>query len=163
MVKRANEKWSIPLRLAAVLLCLTMVSLNLVSGLLAKYTTSSSGSDSARVAVFDVTGNGSATQTLLLQNMKPGATQQYELKVKNSGETAALLKWQIESTQNLPITYQISGESVENNVAYEKEIPMGANEVDLTLTVNWPESENDYKWSYEVDQVTITLTYLQID
>ena len=52
MVKKASRKLNIPLQLAAILLCLTLISLYLVSGLLAKYTAQGENTHSARVASF---------------------------------------------------------------------------------------------------------------
>ena len=53
MAKYANKpKMNIPMCLAGVLFCLTMVSVYMVSGLYARYSTSGTGSDSARVIKF---------------------------------------------------------------------------------------------------------------
>ncbi len=52
MVKKASRKLNIPLQLAAILLCLTLISLYLVSGLLAKYTAQGENTHSARIAAF---------------------------------------------------------------------------------------------------------------
>ena len=52
MVRQHKVKMNIPMCLAAVLLCLTLVSIHLTSGLYAKYITSDSGSDFARVIRF---------------------------------------------------------------------------------------------------------------
>ena len=52
-------QWSsVMIRLAAVLLCLTMFSCYMMSGLLARYVTRGQGTDSARVAAFDVEVTG---------------------------------------------------------------------------------------------------------
>ena len=53
MAKYTNKpKMNIPMCLAGVLFCLTMVSVYMVSGLYARYSTSGTGSDSARVIKF---------------------------------------------------------------------------------------------------------------
>lgn len=53
MVKsRRKAGINIPMFFACVLLCLTLISIRLTSGLYARYTTSSSGSDEARVIGF---------------------------------------------------------------------------------------------------------------
>ena len=52
MARQHKVKMNIPMCLAAVLLCLTLVSIHLTSGLYAKYITSDSGSDFARVIRF---------------------------------------------------------------------------------------------------------------
>ena len=52
MVRHHKTKMNIPMCLAAILLCLTLISIHLTGGLYAKYTTSASGNDSARVIAF---------------------------------------------------------------------------------------------------------------
>ena len=52
MVRHHKTKMNIPMCLAAILLCLTLVSMHLISGLYAKYISSASGNDSARVIKF---------------------------------------------------------------------------------------------------------------
>ena len=48
------NKVNIPLLLAGILFCLTLISSSLTSNLIAKYSTTVSGSDGARVAKFNV-------------------------------------------------------------------------------------------------------------
>ncbi len=52
MVRHHKTKMNIPMCLAAILLCLTLISIHLTGGLYAKSTTSASGNDSARVIAF---------------------------------------------------------------------------------------------------------------
>lgn len=47
-----TAKVNIPMYIAALLFCLTLISIHLTSGLYAKYTSSASGNDSARVITF---------------------------------------------------------------------------------------------------------------
>ena len=49
-----KNKVNIPLLLAGILFCLTLISSSLTSNLIAKYSTTASGSDRARVAKFNV-------------------------------------------------------------------------------------------------------------
>lgn len=58
--RRRRTKLNIPMCLAGVLLCLTLISIHLASGLYARYSTTSEGSDSARVISF---GDLSLTET----------------------------------------------------------------------------------------------------
>ena len=50
--KRSRAKVNIPICLAGVLLCLTLFSIHLTGGIFARYTTTASSSDSARVIRF---------------------------------------------------------------------------------------------------------------
>lgn len=58
--RRNRAKMNIPMCIGCILLCLTMVSVHLTSGLYARYATSSEGSDGARVISF---GELSITET----------------------------------------------------------------------------------------------------
>ena len=55
MRRTAKEKKNIPLRLAAILLCLTLFSAYLTAGLFARYTVQGNSGDTARVAGFHPT------------------------------------------------------------------------------------------------------------
>lgn len=52
MARRKRAKMNIPMVLAGVLLCLTLLSVHFSSGIYARYTTSADGNDSAKVASF---------------------------------------------------------------------------------------------------------------
>ena len=52
MVRHHKTKMNIPMCLAAILFCFTLISIHLTSGLYAKYISSASGNDSARVIKF---------------------------------------------------------------------------------------------------------------
>lgn len=77
-----KTKVNIPMCAALVLLFLTMISIHLTSGLYARYTTAASGSDSARVAKFDVE---SSLQPLLDGHGNP-IEGKYTLTVTNLSE-----------------------------------------------------------------------------
>ena len=84
---KKKAKLNIPLCAAAVLLCLTLVSIHLTSGLYARYTASATGSDSARVAKFDVAvsiapADGGVT---LSNDIKSGS---YTIIIENKSEVA---------------------------------------------------------------------------
>ena len=61
----------IVLRAAAVLLILVMLSTSMVAGRYARYTSSASGNDSARVAKFRVTESGDLKTTFIVK-ISPG-------------------------------------------------------------------------------------------
>lgn len=80
-----KAKVNIPMCAALVLLLLTMISIHLTSGLYARYTATSTGSDSARVAKFDVQGNIGGTVELTTSMTEAGKCT---LTVKNASEVA---------------------------------------------------------------------------
>lgn len=58
------RKVNIPMALACVLLCLTLISMHLTGGLYARYTAYDTGSNSARVAKFSIAGEISDDVTI---------------------------------------------------------------------------------------------------
>lgn len=78
------------MQIAATLGCLTLISIYLLSGVYAKFSSSASGSDSARVAKFDVQiENLSATQVFNELGTTADAEQyDYKFKVVNNSEVA---------------------------------------------------------------------------
>lgn len=72
-----GRKHNIPMCMALVLLCLTMITTHMTGGLYARYTTTASGSDSARVAKFDVQCNVTAVE---------GTTDQFNVTVTNNSD-----------------------------------------------------------------------------
>ena len=86
MKKKCNV--NIPLLLAGILFCLALISVNLTSNLYAKYSTSAAGSDSARVAKFDVraTVDGSQPATIALTAGDSAPTGTYTFTIKNNSE-----------------------------------------------------------------------------
>lgn len=74
-----KTKLNIPMLAALILLLLTMVTTHFTSGLYARYSSYATGSDSARVAKFAVTGS---VEPVTGQNGK------YEITVDNDSEVA---------------------------------------------------------------------------
>ena len=80
-----KAKLNIPMCAALVLLFLTMLSIHLTSGLYARYTATSTASDSARVAKFDVLGEIGGTVELTSSMIEAGKCA---LTVTNASEVA---------------------------------------------------------------------------
>jgi len=97
-VKRKNNEkppvqWgSVMIRIAGVLLCLTLFSFYLTAGLYARYGTGSESGDSARVAAFDVKVSGPENVTCVVSAMEPG---QITLTVDNDSEVAVAYSFRI--------------------------------------------------------------------
>lgn len=83
---------NIPFCIAAVLLCLTLISMYLTSGLFARYSTSAGDDDSARVAVFKVTNAVKYNDLEFVDNasfdIAPGYDAKYTVAVDNDSEVA---------------------------------------------------------------------------
>ena len=82
------------LKLAGILLCLVLATTHLASNLYAKYTSSDSGGDSARVAVWNVEASGSSASDVKI-DLATAATNNstvsdtYALTVTNKSEVAS--------------------------------------------------------------------------
>lgn len=86
---------SIMMRIAAVLMCLVLLSLHLMSGLYAKYSSSGNSDDSARVAKFQV--NVTGTPNAVSIDSKANNNGTYTITVTNESEVAV-------SYEILPVT-----------------------------------------------------------
>lgn len=85
--QRRRARINVPICLAGVLLCLTMFSVYLASGVFARYTTTAVSGDSARVITFgdiDLTQYGSVPQYIA-----PGVTLKWNAKVFFKGSESA--------------------------------------------------------------------------
>lgn len=90
---KPNRKVNIPMCAALILLCLVLVSSHLTSGLYARYTSSSTGSDSARVAKFEVETSGAnenISVTADTDSSQNGTT--YTITIENKSEVAVSYK-----------------------------------------------------------------------
>ena len=80
-----NRKFNIPMCAAFILFILTLISMHLTSGLFARYTATATGTDSARVAKFDV--RGSLDRSDITVNCKEtGKSGVYTITVNNQSE-----------------------------------------------------------------------------
>ena len=80
-----KRKINIPMLLAIVLFYLTVLSTHLTGGLFARYVTKADGTDSARVAKFDVQTTGEPGVEVLYSQ---GDSGDYALLVENKSEVA---------------------------------------------------------------------------
>lgn len=76
------------MRLVAVLICFLLVSFHLMTGLYAKYSSTATGSDSARVAKFQVVVTGDAANISVACTQMPGDEAVYAITVENDSEVA---------------------------------------------------------------------------
>lgn len=89
--KSKTAKLNIPMTIAAILLCLTMISFHMTSGLYAKYLTNGSGGDFARVITFGeltLTEEGNFYDTGKLM-IVPAVDLQKRVMVEFDGSEAA--------------------------------------------------------------------------
>lgn len=179
---RRSEKINIWIfRIAAVLLCLTVLSVWGTSGLYARYSTSTSGSDGARVALW---GSSESIQLDSQQLPKqPGQSCTYKLTVSNQRSTGEISevtqKYHIEvvTAGNLPLdfTLQMDGNEIgkftetanhkvwtvsEDNMVFQAGV---ARESKYTMTVTWPAGQVSAALANVPDYIQVNVCSEQVD
>ncbi len=165
-LRKNQTKMNIPIRIAAVLLCLVLFSTYLVGGLFARYTTTAQGGDSARVAKFSIHGSGELMQPIAA-SLVPGTAEDVTLVIKNDSEVAVKYTVTVtRETDNLPLTLQLKAEGGEDGPTHTVQQLPGSHTDTYTLHIDWPaaaESAEDLALMGMVDYITVTVTAVQID
>lgn len=155
----------IVLRLAAVLLILVTLSTSMVAGRYARYTTTASGSDSARVAKFLVTEtntDGLFTQNVSI-NVAPGLTSRNTIDVTNSSEVAVNYCIDVNNTyENLPLKFEIKVGEATHAIPFTGAIAPNSSAT-YTLLTTWNSTDNSIDYAGKVDLIQVTLDAIQID
>lgn len=179
---RRSEKINIWIfRIAAVLLCLTVLSVWGTSGLYARYSTSTSGSDGARVALW---GSSESIQLDSRQLPKqPGQSCTYKLTVSNQRSTGEISevtqKYHIEvvTAGNLPLTYTLTKDGTQigtfTETANHKVWTVSkddmvfqagdAGESKYTMTVTWPANQVSAALANVPDYIQVNVCSEQVD
>lgn len=161
-------------KLAIIVLALTMIVLILVSGTFAKYTSKTSGQDTATVAKWSITVNGDEiaviperTLTFNLFNtikdsdgtstetdvksgklIAPGTSGDFSLTVKNNSEVNAKYKIDYElvkSDATLPIEFSTNGTTWTTDLASLK-----LGETNIAMNETSTTTKVQWRWAYEV-------------
>ena len=162
---REKEKWI--MYTLAILLCLVLTTFWLMCNMYAKYSAKASGSDSARVAKFNVTEEGTATQQIKA-DVYPGFSQTYNVSVTNASEVAISYSMDIQNKYaNLPLEFKML-DSNDNEIT-SKSIDISATdhgEHIYKLEISWPTDSDDNKsaeYAGKTDLLEITLSATQKD
>lgn len=157
-----NDKWIV--YIFVTLLCLVLTSFYMISNMYARYSSSASGSDGARVAKFSVTQSGIDTQKINIDGVYPGFEHEYMVSVINDSEVAiSYVMDVVNKTKNLPLEFKM--------MDGDKEITSKSVDISATdhgehtykLVVSWPKNEADEKYAGQADWVEITLKAVQKD
>lgn len=166
---KTKTKMNILIRVAAVLLCLTLLSTCLVSGLFARYSISSQDSDSSRVAKFSIEGSGTLLEQTIEASLIPGEETFVTLQIDNNSEVAVEYTVVVTNkTTNLPLSFRMEKEGDSPNVDTNgttftaQRLPGGYTDKHK-LHIKWEETENDPTLMGKVDYITVTVTAAQID
>ena len=136
--EKVNQSVSPVFFAVAVLLCLTLVSGCLTSGIYARYATRDTSRDSATVAAFKVSDiierNGITLDWRTGTQMKPGDTVTYSFRVQNDSEVV--------------IRYSVTADnSLTGNLPLSITSPEGVLDIGETKTlscvISWPAEKND--------------------
>lgn len=163
-----KTKMNISIRVAAVLLCLTLVSACLVSGLFARYATSGQSSDNARVAKFSVEGSGTFSQPIEA-NLVPGESKSADVIIENNSEVAVEYTITVTNvTNNLPLNLRMEKDGVShdaqgNSITHTEQQLPGSHTDEYKLHIAWPKGDNDPAKMGMVDYITVTVTAAQTD
>lgn len=161
-MKKESRPTNWILYLAGILLCLTLVSVHLTAGLYARYTTSATTEDAARVARFDVTETGEL-KCFFSETICPGESVEKEVLVSNNSEVAiAYTILAVNQYENLPLEFSFRIDGVDVDASQQQPLQAGK-EAEYSLVIHWPVGKNQVSYAGKVDFVQITLNAAQID
>lgn len=124
-----KNKVNIPLFLAGILFCLTLISISLTSNLIAKYSTTVSGSDSARVAKLDVgTTPNSQSNNIELVPGDRDSSGTYKFTIKNNSEV--VVKYSV-IVKNVPVNVQVKFNDSDPVTSSSKDIAFDVGVLDI--------------------------------
>ena len=148
--------------IASCLFCLTLFSFYLCGGLYARYTTSDSGEDAARVARFDVSEDGAYFSENLLIETVPGRVER-EIVVTNNSEVAVAYTVTIKNTtKNIPYSFSVDGSvPMPNECTVTCYLKPNSTE-SISIVAEWAE-EGALKYMGMVDLITLTISAQQVD
>ena len=166
------------MRLASFLLVATLLTTSMISGTFAKYVSTATGTDSARVAKWDIevegnkiTANGSAqnvtfdlfksvndfgagTDDAEVKNGKiiaPGTSGSFMIDIANKSEVDA--KYTINLTEsnpsNIPIQYSVDGTNWKDSVA--ELVMTDLTDVKIAMETGTDTKTIQWRWAYEGD------------
>lgn len=168
-------------RIAALLVCLVLITTYLLSGAYSKFYNTASGGDNARVARF----SPEFTSTVInVENRLPGYSAEIPFTVQNTSdenpsEVAMKYKIVLKTTGNIPLTFTLKnsegtalqtrncdGKSGECVYEYDplRVFSVGTNEEDnYSLKIEWENTKKDAKFSGMTDAVYLSVGFEQID
>lgn len=166
------------MRVASVLLVAVLLSTCAISGTFAKYTSTASGSDSARVAKWDfkVSGTTVNSNTFTFDLFKtvndtdgsaetdinpadgsiiaPGTQGEFALVLKNDSEVTAqyAIDYTVTNTANIPVKFSVDGQNWDADLAdvvAAETTKLAAKTGTTTITIQW-------KWAIDGDNAADT-------
>lgn len=129
------------------------------------YVTEAYGSDSARVAKFEVSESGHMFASVPTSNLYPGAVDDYDIKVENNSEVAIRYTiTPINTTKNLPLDFYVVKQVGDQEVVIKTGAILAPGEEDTySLKIVWPVAHNSVEYAGQVDRIQLGLRAEQID
>lgn len=161
---------NLPIRVAAVLFCLTLLSTYLVTGLFARYAVTAQINEQARVAAFSITGGGALEQTKgITATVSPGEAEIVNLIIDNKSEVA--VEYQVEVThvtKNLPLSLEVKKDGAslatgKDKITFKDQQVPGTHKDNYELHIQWEAGSGDLALTGMVDYIAVTVTATQID
>ena len=182
--KRKTTHYSVwIMRFAALLGCLTLMTLYLLSGAYSKFYTTESGGDGARAALFSPYFNSASSMDV--SNATPGYTNEITFTVQNFSdekvpEVAMKYKIILKTTGNIPLKFTvcksdgstlkeficdgINGKQIYEYTDASLVFDTGVKESRAyQLKAEWQSGQNDARFSGMTDAVYLEVEFLQID
>lgn len=130
---KTKRKVPVSLRVAAVLLCLVMLSTHFTAGMYARYVTSANGTDYSRAAGFAVSAKVDTDDqtkspvpvSIVSNGLDDSGRATYEVKVSNTGETAVRYKMVVEFKDDKDAPKFLTGKEEEKYLSFEGELAPG--------------------------------------
>ena len=164
-------KKNVMMRVASALLVAVLMTTCAISGTFAKYTTTATGSDTARVAKWDVKLNGTtvANSTFTFDLFKtindtlggaetdidpadgtiiaPGTQGSFEIILKNDSEVTAeyVIDYTVTNANNIPVVFSLDGTTWKNSIDeldVTTPVTIAIGDTASTITVHW-------MWAFE--------------
>lgn len=164
-MKKNKDTSRLIFRIGIVVVCLTLVSSILVSGIFAKYKTTSSSNDSARVAFFINGDDNIQIKSLPAVFTPENANQDFDIYIHNNGETSVKctvkVNYNIYGAESIPMNFEVV-----DDLGNPGEILLqpGESSTNLNLHVSWDgNTPNNFIYSNQVGYITISLECVQVD
>ena len=154
MEKLNKAKTPVVFYIGCILLCVWLISVYLIGGVYARYSTYASSEDSARVAIFKFEDDLSDQSQTLPTSFGPGEKITTSVTIKNEGEVTLRCVVKVENlTDNLPI---------EDQIIYSSNI--GCNdESTFSWDIEWPKQKNSVDYMGKIDVLRLVVTVEQVD
>lgn len=155
--------------LVVILIFLVILTSYLAIDINAKYITTASGYDQARVARFaiDVDITNDSTDSIINKTINydfiPGSVINLDISIDGSVcEVATKYTISFETTANLPLTILFNESDVLTTPIVNTLEPFGSTLLE-NVQIKWPKTQNSYLYSGQVDLIKVLIKIEQID